>query len=37
VQQSVFDVTIYSLDADFRLRSVVQVPRADWVRTATGN
>jgi lipopolysaccharide export system permease protein len=29
-QQAVFDLTIYRLDDDFRLRSVVQVPRAGW-------
>ncbi len=30
-QQAVFDLTIYRLDELFRLRSVVRVPRADWV------
>ncbi|MGH9807983.1 MAG: LptF/LptG family permease, partial [Terriglobia bacterium] len=30
-QQAVFDLTIYRLDSAFRLRSVVQAPRATWV------
>lgn len=29
-RQAVFDLTIYRLDGDFRLRSVVHVARADW-------
>jgi lipopolysaccharide export system permease protein len=29
-RQAVFDLTIYRLDASFRLRSVVHVPRAEW-------
>lgn len=29
-QQAVIDLTIYRLDASFRLRSVIQVPRAEW-------
>jgi lipopolysaccharide export system permease protein len=31
IQQTVYDLTIYRLDDQFRLRSVVQVPRAQWV------
>jgi lipopolysaccharide export system permease protein len=30
-QQAVYDLTIYRLDDQFRLRSVVNVPRAQWV------
>jgi len=30
-QQAVFDLTIYRLDNAFRLRSVVQAPRASWI------
>jgi lipopolysaccharide export system permease protein len=30
-RQAVFDLTIYRLDDQFRLRSVVTVPRAEWV------
>jgi lipopolysaccharide export system permease protein len=30
-QQAVYDLTIYKLDAQFRLRSVVNVARAQWV------
>jgi lipopolysaccharide export system permease protein len=30
IQQAVFDLTVYRLDDEFRLRSVVHVPRADW-------
>src|SRR5215470_16002491 len=30
-QQAVYDLTIYRLDDQFRLRSVVNVPRAHWV------
>lgn len=29
-RQAVFDLTIYHLDDEFRLRSVIQVPRAQW-------
>jgi lipopolysaccharide export system permease protein len=29
-RQAVYDLTIYHLDDEFRLRSVVQVPRAQW-------
>lgn len=29
-RQAVYGLTIYHLDEDFRLRSVVQVPRAQW-------
>jgi len=30
-QQTVYDLTIYRLDNDFRLSSVVQVPRLQWL------
>src|SRR5262249_10340007 len=30
-RQAVYDLTIYRLDDQFRLRRVVQVPRAQWV------
>jgi len=30
-QQAVYDLTIYRLDAQFRLRSVVNVARAQWI------